>query len=46
MNEKFWGDITVFELWLFCTAFGCTVELNDGQLISLTCHSKEALHET
>lgn len=45
MNEKFWGDITVFELWLFCTAFNCTVELNDGQLIGMTCHSRRIYNE-
>ena len=43
--DKVWGGYTVFELWLFCTAFYCEVDINDGAITKITCRSRSHYHE-
>lgn len=43
--EKTWGELTVFEIWLFCTAFYCEMDINDGTVTKVTCRPRSYYHE-
>ena len=44
--EKTWGALTIFEIWLFCTACDCRLDLNDGKITSAVCKPRKELHES
>lgn len=43
--DKVWGNLTVFEIWLFCTASYCEIEINDGVITKVTCRLRSHYHE-
>lgn len=43
--QAIWNKYTVLELALFCAISHCEIELNDGQLIRITCKSRRCRNE-